>query len=335
MPGKPVSPNYDSYKSLEPNFRTNWNLNARFNLYNLAVPLIDTEQVLVEGLALNGLETILDVGAADNSFLQYVRLIGHLGDLKGVEPGQIRFSERRLVLEPAELEAYLEYVNLGKIGLVDLSNRQLPMTLNDVATYTPREVEISSATAIDTRCGDSSFDIITANSMLYFLSQAERMAAYREFKRVLKVPGVVGSITSGDSNKYEHRLIEEENAVILEVEPPPHMNARFTTEKAELELPNFFEYVYVFKQHSKMLITDDYGIEQYLSSQLSMWDQYRPTPDYDDFTEVLEQHARSKILDGIRRHGVFADSVERSVFICSDEPLEHEPEGFRPISRAT
>jgi SAM-dependent methyltransferase len=167
------------------------------------------------------------------------------------------------------------------------------------------------------------------------LPENKQSQAFAEFKRVLKPAGRFVLATSGTDNKVRHRMLEQQiaNNFDQKTTAPKLMNAGFNTERAEAELPKYFNHVYAYKQDSKMVIDDDDRVDAYLDSLRSLRDQFYPVPDEFAFEDALVDVVLPQIEHDMSKYGRFIDLIRRSIFICSDnQALLHEPSDFVPVT---
>jgi ubiquinone/menaquinone biosynthesis C-methylase UbiE len=312
------------------NYRTHENVRARFEVYKLMEPYINVESLAIDVLGLNGQETIVDVGTGDGSFLWRLRAEkGHHGRLVGIEPNTKQF-------ETAAIWQSAESPNINpEIDPVDnfIQKYVASGIFSKIAgAESPISVELYKGDAENIPLDDDLADVLCAMFMLYHIPTNEQPAAIEEFKRVLKPDGVMVATTSSSYNKCLHRELENDIAEDLGIKRPLIMNSQYTTEIARLDLPLFFDHVYEYVFDSVIGIHDKDDAEIYLNSIRSLRDQFVPKPDDNVFEEALQKAAVPVITDQIKQHGRALDFASRSIFICSDRPLQLMDNRFKDIS---
>jgi SAM-dependent methyltransferase len=264
--------------------------------------------------------SVLDVGTADAALYDRLTIeFEHKGPFWGIDPNTNQFSDLTKIKFTPE-----DWLRLKK------SNIKLPIDLDSLAALQTDQQTISAfgdnlilkeGRANDlSDFSDNSVDTLFAMSMLYHVPQQEREQAYKEFKRVVKPEGAIMIATSGINNKRVHRELEAQVAQRLGIFPPKLMNASFTTEKAEQELPKHFDYVYMFKHKSEIQIGID-GISAYMRSQKSLRDQYHPIPGRGEFDAALYRIVVPRIAREIIERGYFIDEAHRSLILASNQPI--------------
>lgn len=311
------------------NYKTHENVRARFEVYKLMEPYINVESLAIDVLGLTGQETIVDVGTGDGSFLWRLRAEkGYHGRLIGIEPNTKQF-ETAAIWQSAEspninpdidpVDNFIQkYVASGIFSKV-------------TGVESPFSVELYKGDAENIPLDDGLADVLCAMFMLYHIPTDEQPAAIEEFKRVLKPGGVMVATTSSSYNKCLHRELEKDIAQDLGIKRPLVMNSQYTTEIARLDLPLFFEHVYEYVFDSVIGIYDEQDAEIYLNSLRSLRDQFVPVPDQTTFEDALQKAAVPVIKAQIEHNGKALDFASRSIFICSDRPLDLKDSRFKEI----
>jgi len=310
------------------NYQTSQNVRARFMLYDFADEPMDMEAIVIDGLGLKSNETVVDVGTADGNFLKRLEIeYGHTGLLLGVEPNYTQANKQEPAWDPmstGELAKSLS-MNRNRSKIENIGASMLQDIIKTFDENEPYKFNIVAATADAIPLKSNIAGAVTGFSVLYHLKKDDRPVAFNEFKRL--GDRFAGS-TSGETNKANHRLIEQEigeylSQIGIETTVPAPMNTGFTTEKAKLELPQYYTNVYMVEQNCKMLINTAFRAERYLNSLMSMWNQFDPVPPEEAYREIL----LSRVYPMINRVMLnnpdrsFIDHISRSAFICSDEPI--------------
>jgi len=304
----------------------------RFRLYDLAANPCNFELKTVDtltSLTAIGDNTILDLGTSDAHFLQLLHLCDHRGRLIGVEPNTEQYNQGPL-WQPLDPDPIFEAIK--KSSGLEASEEYLRELASTVSHSVPDGIELFEGNANYIPLPSDSVDVLTAMFMFYHVPEDKQEQAYAEIKRVIKPDGLFILTTSGKDNKKQHRVLEKAIAERLGITEPALMNSGFTTEKAEVELPKHFRYIYRFLHNDKIQITDNYGVRCYLRSQQSLMDQYDPVPDKETFDDVLAKIVFDVIMKAIAQKKVFTDPIRQSMFLCSDVPLIGVPPEFEPIS---
>lgn len=253
------------------------------------------ENAISASIIFDELNRLLDIGASNASFLRKIQHLGN-GSMRAVGVDKFVNQFKPLSPMPGPIE-----------GLI-----------------TPTDIHMINGDADALPISGSSFEIVTALYMLYHLKGGALGSALEETKRVLTEDGLFIVTTSGDQNKYGTRELEESIARQLGVDPPPHMNYGFTTENAEIILPEYFKYGAVFKTQSEIMLSRNNPAKDfkarliYANALSSLAHMYLPPLDMDStaFMEVVE----STVLDA-QRNEDFRDEAFRAMFVCSNEPL--------------
>lgn len=313
---------------IDRNYLTSDNVRARFLLYELTEQVVDFDALLVDTIFRNGDEDLVDIGAADGSLLSLLGACAHEGLRIGVEPNIGQATGRSPELSPRSLSG-----SLGRIVGQALSRETRERLIGLLGGSRDERLNIVEGTASNIPLGDNAADVVTAMFMFYHIPEPEQKKAFDEVKRVLRPDGVLALATSGLENKLQHRLFEQDIASHLgNYAAPTAMNCGFNTDRAEKELPNNFEYVYLFKQQDWMVIDNDEKVEMYINSLRSLRDQFEPVPSVMQFELALDRVVRPKIQETIAANGRFVDIVQRSVAICSDAEQTLDPR-FEQLSR--
>jgi len=317
------------------------NVRARFKLYEYVVfegaSTQDISEIAVDTLqAANMLPpqgTVADVGGADAALAEYLLVNkDHRGEVWVIEPNTRQFrdyDQLRFTLndwQALKRTAPHLPLNFEAIETLVASGEVKPWGIGDNLILHPGRAQDLSFLA------DNSVDALFAMFMLYHVPTVERPTVFREFQRVVQPEGVVTIATSGARNKQEHRRLEHAVADRLGVEPPPAMNAGFTSEKAAAEIPVEYEHVYRFEQKGRIVIDSARKVRDYMRSLHSLRDQFQPVPTREDYDEAIVEVVLPFVRRDIKTGGAFYDYVHRSVFFASHVALELPPaSGFESI----
>jgi ubiquinone/menaquinone biosynthesis C-methylase UbiE len=314
------------------------NVRARFEVYKYAADPLDVEEKALDSLELIGKlsthSTVMDVGTADAALLDILRINhGHEGPFWGIDPNTNQFinydrfdfkEEDWAQLEQAKKTPPIDLEALKKIQAE--SRAEFRPFLNNVRLLEGRAQDLGTFE-------DDSVDVLFAMFMLYHLPRPERNLAFQGFRRVLRPPGVFVVATSGQYNKKEHREFERLIAEELGIQPPAPMNAGFTTEKAQEEVPKFFRHFYLLDHQSEIQLEREGAVWSYISSLKSLRDQFKPVPEVLYFEEAIKRIVIPSIAKQRQSKGYFTDYAHRSLGFGSDEPLDGLVEaGFKRIS---
>jgi phosphoserine phosphatase/SAM-dependent methyltransferase len=263
---------------------------------------------------------LVDMGTSTGHFLHLLRYYGYENVVGfDVNPGQFydgqrRASNRREILE--ELFPFIPPRPESNNAVLEDEN----LTASQARERRKKLVVVANANNVPVRKGAA--QVYVANNMLYHLKDIP--GAIKQAKESLEPKkGIFISSTSGAENKLEQREDEEEINRILNKriagrngKSAPKMNDRWTTEKAMLELPKHFEFVYVLNHNGELLVQDEASKDMYRQSLYSMYDQYDPIPDWNDFADAVEEIIAKIPAEGKRI------KVSRSVFICSGSDVD-------------
>lgn len=302
---------------LNKNYQTRDNVLARFGVYELMRSYINLESLAIDVLELPKYTTVVDVGTGDGSLLHRLGAIhGHRGRKVGIEPNDSQFKSAAIW---QSIEA--PTLNLGESFFQKY--KASGIFAKSVGIEPPFDVELYTGDAIDNPLEDDIADVLFAMFMLYHIPTDKQPAAIEKFKQIMKPDGIMVATTSSSYNKRYHREIEGKIAEFLGVERPAIMNTQYTTEIARLDLPLFFEHVYAYDFSSPIDIFSDEEAEIYLNSIRSMRDQYPGEPGVQEYEAAIQSVVRPLIAERMQqRHGKAIDIASRSIFICSDRPLD-------------
>ena len=270
---------------------------ARFATNDLAENPLDTEKV-VHDTYLQSLPAhaepndpyVLELGAANGTFARRIRNLGYSGCVVAVDINPHQFSQG--------------YQN----------------TPDSPSRYEERDFIAIGADASQLPLRDGIFDLATGLYYLYHVP--EKGKALAEMKRVMKPDGTAVFATSAAQNKPEHRNFEAMMAAELGIEPPRNMNETFTTETAQILLPDHFKNVFMLEHKTPMIIKTEHDINIYLNSLRSMRDQFgehvEHIPTVEEYEEKLRDVALPIIESDIDNRGFFTDRIERAIFFASD-----------------
>ena len=309
------------------------NVRARFKVYELADPYVNINKKALDTLVNLGKlltdSSVMDIGTADANLLELLRFMyGHLGPFVGMDPNVNQFpNPEHLRFTKEDWEGFVEPTE-------ELSDDiDVPETIQVVKAspvHLADNASLVKGRAHELGAFDNdSMDVLFAMFMLYHVPDELREQAFHEFKRVLKPSGVFVEATSGVDNKPAHRDFEEALAVELGIKPPQHMNTGFTSEKAAIEIPTYFDHLYIFNQSARIIVNNRRKLSIYLQSIRSLRDQFDPVPAEAEFEEALIARILPIIINSMREQGHFKDEVRRSLGFGTNEPLNiPEEEGF-------
>lgn len=293
---------------------------ARFELYKFGRPYLDIEDKVINSLQIIGDESWCDVGTSTGSFLQKIRMYGHIGELSGVEPNTMQYNYAS-IWEPLDEDPVRERLqrNMGNY----LGSLVINKISNKISNAIPRDISLLSGHANKIPLENNSQNILSEMFMFYHIPEYKQQGAIDEIKRVLKPDGLFVLATSGIDNKFRHRMLEQKIADSMEnkVIAPKLMNDGFSTEKAQLVLPQNFKYNKIYFNETDMVIDSSYRLKKYLNSLRSLHDQFSPIPSTSDFEEVLNYEIAPEIIYEIEKNGEFVDKIRRSIIISSDKPF--------------
>lgn len=269
---------------------------------------------LVGFLGSRSLDTIVDVGCSDASWLGELRQCGHQGLLVGVEPNAGQFGDR----------PYRE----SKDGEV------LGVSKADSAN----EVLIKS-NAQSIPLADKLADVTLMQLAMYHIPKSEQPHALEELKRITNDSGAVIITTRGENNKQTMNETRQRIAYYLarlrneEIIPPANLNGDFTTEDGRDLLPQHFSYVYEFTHHADLVFDTPDKFDVLQDAQATFRGLYKTINDEPltfpfaapvdnvyrkEYEWAFLQAEIGKLLD-IREQPII-DSQDDAVFVCSNEP---------------
>lgn len=252
-------------------------LHARWDLYQFAIPRIDTHQTGIDHLQLKGNENILEVGCGDGSVLVNLRRGGHTGKLIGLEINAGMFRESVAAQKNANLQPPIEFI----VGSAD----NLPFP-------------------------DQSFDSMLAFFMLYHMPDIQK--TLYEWKRVLRDGGTVLVATGSSFSRPKHKVFKKMVEDLIDTTSPPQFSSSFNLENAEEQLQGVFKIVDTFVHEGQIKIERS---EPYVNAFSSLRDMYEPIPSDTDW-QAAERAVRTEIDREIVQNGFFTDSIKRGFFIC-------------------
>ena len=279
---------------------------ARWPFYDFSESGIKFHPEAIDHLELEGHETILDIGCGWAGVLKSIRGLGHSGLMVGID-----YIEDLPLSTPGELEIFRADASLA----MDASNG---LVLNHLPFR------------------DDAFDRVCALFMLYHVEDPR--ITIEDAIRILKPMGSMAVATSGAGNKPQHRRHETMIAAALGADMPVRYSNTFTTTEAEVLLPQLFNQVERrIQQNSEVVMTKDQwvntikglngALEAYIFSQQSMSKNYRILDDTEtkwessDLVEPIETVVLPDIRRQMEEHGAFVETIERSLYICSDPKL--------------
>ena len=276
--------------------------------------------------------TIVDVGCSYPHYLQTWQLTGHKGRLIGVEPNFRQFNG-------------LPYWKPLKAArkVIELTEAQDPTGQNDL--YVPdwgQAKHVSGIELYQTDAGnlplrDHSADAVFAMWSLYQLPPDTQQQALEHIDSKLKPEGLFAATLSGNNNKLQ--LVEIGNKIARlmsdmigqEVIPPPALQSGFTAEKAAEVLPRVFKHVYQKRIKQDLVVYDTLSLMYARNAVLSLADRF-----VDRHNKAFPPNLVQEYIDGYFSHILwpsiengqpFRDQADRSVFFCSQQPLDGLPIG--------
>ena len=196
------------------------------------------------------------------------------------------------------------------------------------STIHPYEGRIARLDGVE----DDSADVVFCMDTLHHAPQQTRQAGFSDISRALAPEGVFTFTVSAGRNKYVHRELESYIARALGI-APPQPETGFTAERAETELPRYFDHVYLH-QHISALQIGPEGVEEYMTSLRTLRDQFTPTPDPLAFETALQEAAAPIIQTKINNDGFVIDYAYLVTGLASDKPLQlPKDSGFIPVTK--
>jgi len=252
-------------------------LQARWDLYDHAIPKIDIHRVGIERLGLSGNESVLEVGCGDGAILTGLRRGGHAGRLVGVEITDGMFAD--------SVDAIAREPGLSSIEFLVGSADRLPYP-------------------------DKAFDVILSFFMLYHMPDIQK--TLREWRRVLKDDGRLLIATGSKMNKPKQKAFKMMAEDLIGKKAPPQFSSSFNLENAKDQLRGTFRIVdeFVYRGEIRLETADPY-----LRAFRSIRDMYEPLPS-DAEWETVELAVRAEIEREIAENGFFIDHAERGFFLC-------------------
>lgn len=193
-------------------------------------------------------------------------------------------------------------------------------------TIHPYEGRIAHLAGVD----DDSADVVFCMDTLHHAPQQNRQVGFSDISRALSPEGVFAFTVSANRNRYFHRELEGYIARSLNI-LPPHPETGFTAERAESELPRYFDHVYLH-QHISALQIGPEGIDEYINSLRTLRDQFSPAPDPLAFEAAVQEAAAPIIQTKLHNDGFVIDYAYLVTGLASDTPLQlPEDSGFTPV----
>lgn len=311
-------PNPDTIRLAHQNYTdiTSGSVDARWLVYPLAGQELDTEylanQLVDAWFGDSRVSRILDIGAAAGWFLRENAFKFPDSECIGVEPYLNQYD--------AAIQAERKYEK-GVLEILSTAIEVCPIP-DDLETKQVRMIgSLAQSADWSEHLEPTSIDIISALFMLYHVPAPERIKVYERMKSLIRNYGLILISTSGADNKPLHRQIEEEIASRLNVTPPPHMNAGFTSEKADIELPENFSHVYKYHQKGFINFRDnngdiiDYVSNTYRTSLVSMRNQFNGGEPLD---KVLFEMELNRALNNALSVPGAKEMLSRCLYIVGD-----------------
>ncbi len=239
-------------------YKTAANVNARWELYKHAVPLVDIHEHGIDALHLKGTEDILDVGCGTARTLVYLRSKGHKGRLVGVDISQELFCE-------------------------DAKNEREKQL----------RIELSVCSADELFFSDNSFDVLLSYFMLYHMPDISQ--ALSEWKRVLKKKGRLLVATQGADDRSKNKKMMSELADFLHAEKPGVFSAPFNMDNGLEQLSTYFKVAHCFIYDGELRLIDT---EPYIRSVESIRHLFNPPPNdsaWEEGMNLLRKKVQSEI----------------------------------------
>jgi len=309
-------------------------ISARKDVYRAGLPdgveLFQLEEKTLELATLLGncsLNTVVDVGCSDASWLHKLQQRGHEGLLIGIEPNAGQFG-KEYYWEPEDGE------------VLDVSN----------GGPTNRLLIKSNAQAIP--LADRTSDVTLMQLAMYHVPKPDQPMAIEELKRITKDSGAVIITTRGENNKQTMNEMRQSVARYLarlmgeEIIPPANVNNDFTTENGRDLLPRHFSHVYESTHHADLVFDTPDKFSVIENAQATFRGLYKTkygeplmfpwgTP-IDEFYKkryelAFAQSEMGHMLD-ISEQPI-TDTQEDAIFVCSNEPQAPLADlGYRPVA---
>ncbi len=191
-----------------------------------------------------------------------------------------------------------------------------PGTMKDPSGNRDPRIKFMAADATRLPFADNSMDYVSALFVLYHVKDKNIPAALEEISRVVKPDGTILIATSGKRNKEKNRMFDAKIAEYRGLPVPPHFNEPFTTQKAKVLLPEYFDIVVdhgVEPQSTEMIITPD-RVNDYIHSLATMGPSYEHYPK--GYFKSITEKVLPVIYSEIEDKGYFTDRIERTCFVC-------------------
>jgi ubiquinone/menaquinone biosynthesis C-methylase UbiE len=262
------------------------NVQMRWAAYErYSEPPFDFEAVLHEKMGVKAHEAIVDIGCGFGSFLFNMKnRFRHSGPLVGIDPNAAQFDQAKI-------------------------NPEM------------QDMDLREGWAQDIPLSDNVAHIVTSLFAFYEIPQSEQPVAIHEILRILKEEGRAAFGTSGAENKLKQRDYEALIADYLNIEPPRRMNQDFTSERADIFLPQYFKNVVRISHHADMVFKNLDELNIYLGSIYSMQDQFNPIPPASELLRAINETVRGSIEEELRLTGAFRDKIRRDFYLCSNVDL--------------
>lgn len=289
----------------------------------------DYDAEVIQAAYMAGLDTnatIVDIGCSFPKFLELWQETGHTGRLIGVEPNYRQFNDLpywkplKAAQKVIELMDATEPAQNGELYVADWGKSKVI-----------EGVELFHTDAGNLPVADKSVDLATAMWCLYQIDEESQVPALNHIASKLKPEGMFAATLSGAQNKpafirltekLAHFMSELNQTTIL---PPPPLQDGFTSEKAAQVLPSIFSYVYTKHIRQPLIVHDTLSMTFMFNALLSLADRFVDDTGNPIAEQVLRDHVlmyfREVLGPQIREGKFFHDQTDRTIFFCSQQPL--------------
>lgn len=258
---------------------------ARWGYYNLAEEPLDFHKRAIEKSGVDPNDTVLDLGCGTGMLMAKLRDdFDHEGPLIGLDPSRNMFLGTKEEDEDNEVQ--------NPISFLQASAERLPLKKDSI---------------------DRTFGMF----MLYHVQEASY--ALSEMSRVTKPDGTVMIATSGDNNKVKHRDFEIDIINFLRVFPTRPYSAHFDSDVAEITLPLFFDTVEELEPQAGDVVVTEETLPVYLRSLETIREDFIIEVSDERWARAIGAVVLPTIMADIEANGEFRDSIERHLYICSND----------------